>query len=109
MRSRTASNIENQQGTGLKALQVIPGVGPSLARDLWNIGIHSVDDLRGRDPEILYGDSNRLKGMVQDRCVLYVFRCAVYFAETKRPDTQKLQWWWWKDKGHQGKEMLKIS
>jgi predicted flap endonuclease-1-like 5' DNA nuclease len=35
-------------------LQKIPGVGPNIAADLEAIGIHSVDDLRGKDPEALY-------------------------------------------------------
>ena len=107
MRAHAAINMENQPGIGLRALQVIPGVGPSLARDLWNIGVHSVDDLKGRDPEKLYSDSNELKGMVQDRCVLYVFRCAIYYAETKKPDQQKLEWWWWKDKNQQARKLVK--
>ena len=33
----------------------------------------------------------------QDRCLLYVFRCAVYFAERKRHDPELLKWWNWKD------------
>jgi len=28
--------------------------------------------------------------------LLYVFRCAVYFAENKNPDPEKLKWWNWK-------------
>jgi hypothetical protein len=34
-------------------LQKIPGVGKSIARDLRNIGIKSVADLKGKDPEKL--------------------------------------------------------
>ena len=36
--------------------------------------------------------------MVQDRCVLYVFQCAVYFAETREAEREpeKLKWWSWK-------------
>jgi len=37
----------------IKALQVIPGVGPSIARDLHQLGICRVTDLTGRDPEEL--------------------------------------------------------
>jgi hypothetical protein len=33
----------------------------------------------------------------QDRCLLYVFRCAVYYASTARPSPAKLRWWNWKD------------
>ena len=83
----------------LKELRSIPGVGKSIANDLWNIGIQKVTDLRGCDPDVLYDLSNKLAETVQDRCLLYVFRCAVYFAETPVDDQDKgkLQWWNWKD------------
>lgn len=70
----------------IKELKAIPGVGISIATDLWNIGIKSVDDLAGKDPELLYEQSNDRVGQIQDRCLLYVFRCAVYFAETKKEE-----------------------
>jgi len=81
----------------LKNLQTIPGVGKSIARDLWDIGIREVADLKGKDPQKLYEQSNAVAGTVQDRCLLYVFRCAVYFAEHKHHDAEKLKWWNWKD------------
>lgn len=85
---------------GIKELIEIPGVGKSIATDLVNIGIRSIADLRGKDPEVLYDMSNRFAGTVQDRCLLYVFRCAVYFAQTpaKKRDPEKLKWWNWKDR-----------
>ncbi len=33
----------------------------------------------------------------QDRCLLYVFRGAVYFASRTRPDPELLKWWNWSD------------
>ncbi len=88
--------------SSIKSLRQIPGVGISIAQDLINLGIYEVDDLIGKNPEKLFNDSNQLVGQVQDRCLLYVFRCAVYFAET--PDDQKetemLKWWNWKNKIH---------
>lgn len=78
-------------------LRGIRGVGPSIARDLHDLGIHRVADLRGRDPEQLYRRLIRLRGQHQDRCLLYVFRCAVYFANTARPRRELLDWWCWKD------------
>jgi hypothetical protein len=78
-------------------LQTIPGVGPSIAGDLRQLGIQRVADLRGQDPEALYARSNALRGVVQDRCLLYVFRCAVYFATEANPDPAWLKWWVWKD------------
>jgi hypothetical protein len=83
----------------IKELTIIPGVGKSLATDLWNIGITSVTDLKGKSPYELYDLSNRFAGTVQDRCVLYVFKCAVYFANTPahEQEPEKLKWWNWKD------------
>ena len=80
------------------ALQIIPGVGKSISKDLRNIGINSVVNLKGKSPEKLYDKSNKFVGVIQDRCLLYVFRCAVYYAEHTRHDPEKLKWWNWKDK-----------
>jgi hypothetical protein len=82
----------------LKELQTIPGVGKSIARDLYDIGIRSVSDLKDKDPEKLYEKSNKFAGVKQDMCLLYVFRCAVYYASEKRHDPEKLKWWNWKEK-----------
>lgn len=80
-------------------LKTIPGVGKSIEKDLKNIGINCVEDLIGKNPESLYNLSNQKAGCVQDRCLLYVFRCAVYFAETpaNHRDLDKLKWWNWKN------------
>ena len=81
----------------LKELQIIPGIGKSIAEDLYNIGIHKVADLKNKDPQKLYDKSNKLVGRVQDPCLLYTFRCAVYFASTKNPKLRLLKWWNWKN------------
>lgn len=75
----------------------IPGVGRKTAEDLLGLGIWSVADLRGRDPEELYGRLCAKAGMHIDRCMLYVFRCAVYYASNARHDPAILKWWNWKD------------
>jgi len=84
----------------LEELMQIPGVGKSIASDLMRIGITSVRDLQGKDPEALYERSNAMAGKTQDRCLLYVLRCAVYFADTKpeKQNPEKLKWWNWKDR-----------
>jgi hypothetical protein len=89
----------NEKAASLKALMEIPGVGKSIANDLWHIGIRKVSDLKRKNPETLYEMSNQYAGAVQDRCLLYVFRCAVYYAGTKKEkqDPEKLKWWNWKD------------
>jgi hypothetical protein len=85
--------------TGSKdPLQMIPGVGPSLAEDLRDLGYEKVSDLRTADPEAMYSDLARIRGIRQDPCVLYVFRCAVYYATTEDPDPELLKWWAWKDR-----------
>jgi hypothetical protein len=81
----------------LKELQKIPGVGPSIAQDLYNLGIRSVADLKNKNPEIMYVQLCRQMGQPVDRCMLYVFRCAVYFASHTRHDMELLKWWNWKD------------
>lgn len=75
----------------------IPGVGKSIARDLMDLGIAKIEELSGRDPEQLYNELCVLKGQKVDRCMLYVFRCAVYFASGRDHDPEKLKWWNWKD------------
>ena len=82
----------------LKELRQIPGVGISIANDLYNIGITSVAALKGKDSQTLYDASNHYAGTIQDRCLLYVFRCAVYYAETAtdKREPEKLKWWNWK-------------
>lgn len=82
----------------LKDLQRIPGVGPSIAADLLALGIRSVDALRGQDPQLLYQRLCEQVGRPVDRCVLYVFRGAVYFAENSVHDPELLKWWHWKDR-----------
>lgn len=82
----------------LKELMQIPGVGKSIAGDLQNIGIYKIAQLKNQSPEELYHLSNQYAGCVQDRCLLYVFRCAVYYATEKKHNAKKLQWWYWKDK-----------
>ena len=79
-------------------LQTIPGVGPSLAGDLRDLGVTSVAALRNRNPERLYASLNDIRGVRQDPCVLYVFRCAVYFARADKPRPELLKWWTWKDR-----------
>jgi hypothetical protein len=76
----------------------IPGVGPSLAADFCLLGIREVSELRGRNPELLYKQLRREVGQHVDRCVLYVFRCAVYFASETRHNPEMLKWWNWKDR-----------
>jgi hypothetical protein len=78
---RREIRVVDEKRIAFQELQTIPGVGKSIAGDLYSIGIRKVSDLKYRDPEELYVHSNKLAGTKQDRCLFYVFRCAVYFAK----------------------------
>lgn len=82
----------------INELMIIPGIGKSLANDLYLLGIRTIEDLKNKNPMHMYHRLCFLTGQKQDKCVLYVFRCAVYYAtETDNLDTEKLKWWYWKD------------
>ena len=87
-------------------LSRIPGVGPSIASDLYHLGIRQVAELRGRNPEALYYQLCDDIGQPIDRCVLYVFRCAVYFASETKHDPELLKWWKWKASSPNGSNSL---
>lgn len=62
----------------------------SAVRDLIDLGIVHVDDLQGRDPRVLFEETQRLRpDTPRDR--LGFFRLAVYYGETADPDPAKLQ------------------
>ena len=89
--------MENKQEI-LSQLRQIPGVGKSIAEDLWELGIRSITDLQNKDPESLSQQMCVIQGQKIDRCVLYVFRCAVYYAANTTHNPELLKWWNWKEK-----------
>ncbi|HKV83557.1 MAG TPA: helix-hairpin-helix domain-containing protein [Ktedonobacterales bacterium] len=93
MPQMTASEHE----LALRELRQIPGVGMSIAQDFLAIGIRRIADLRGADPDDLYARICAYQGAQVDRCMLYVCRCAVYFAAGAPHDPDLLKWWNWKD------------
>lgn len=79
-------------------LEMLPGIGPSIARELTDLGYREPSELVGEDPEGMFQRLVRMRGERIDPCVLYVFRCAVYCA-THGPDDPVLSKWWnWKDR-----------
>jgi Pathogenicity locus len=95
-KGRRAEANAASDAAAIRALMVIPGIGKSLAADLVQLGYRAIDELKGQDSQIMYERLSRISGVRQDPCVLYVFRCAVYFAQTPEPDPEKLKWWNWK-------------
>jgi hypothetical protein len=90
--------VKQSDRASLKELQTIPGVGKSIASDLLALRIRSLSQLRGKNPERMYARRCEQLGQRIDPCLLYVFRCAVYFAETKSPNPELLKWWNWKER-----------
>lgn len=81
----------------VEQLKTVPGVGKTIALDLYNLGIRSINDLKNKDPEKLYDQLCQLQNQHVDRCMLYVFRCAIYYASHEIHDPHLLKWWSWKD------------
>ena len=54
-------------------LKTIPGIDINMEQHLFNIGIKTIEDLIGKDPEELYLKDAAFNGRPSDRCVLYVF------------------------------------
>ncbi len=93
----------------LKELRTIPGIGVSLSQDLYDLGIRSVSSLKNKDPEKLYAELCELQHTKLDRCVLYTFRCAVYYASHTKHDPEKLKWWNWMDKKPKNKHFRLVQ
>ena len=72
------------------ALEDVPNIGRSIARDLRRLGIEAATDLVGRDPWALYQELSDVTRTRQDPCVLDTFISAVRYMEgaPARP--------WWK-------------
>jgi len=92
-----AKNVHKEKQAVLRNLCTIPGVGKSIALDLWNLDIRSVSGLKNKNPETLYRKHCIQVGRSVDRCLLYVFRCAVYYASNQKHNPNLLLWWNWKD------------
>ena len=80
-----------------KEFQVTPGVGKSISQDFVDLGYRKVEELRREDPEAMYQKLCTLRGQHIDRCVLYVFRCSVYYASNSSHEPELLKWWNWVD------------
>ncbi len=78
-------------------LKTIPGIGKNMEQHLNDLGYRYVEDMVGQDAEEMYERECVQAGVMVDRCALYAYRLAVYFAENDVHDPEKLKWWNWKD------------
>jgi hypothetical protein len=70
-------------------LEQLPNVGPALAADLRLIGIGAPEQLRGRDPWVLYQSLCAKTGQRHDPCVLDTFMAVTDFMRGAPP----APWW----------------
>lgn len=73
----------------LEALTDLPNIGPSMAGDLYLLGIRHPRDLAGQDAFKLYRRLCELTGCRQDPCVLDTLLSVVDFADGGEPKP----WW----------------
>ena len=87
MMTRTAK-VRSASENPTSLLQ-LPNIGPAAAEDLRIVGIHTPDQLLGRDPLELFRELQERTRSPQDPCVLDVLISAVRFMEGAEPHP----WW----------------
>lgn len=97
LRARRKQATRLRKLASAQSLLSIPGVGPDMQQHLNQLGIQTVDQLKGQNPEELFERDCAMQGIEVDRCVLYVYRLAVYYAEHEIREKEKLRWWYWKN------------
>jgi hypothetical protein len=88
-----AKQVKLRKMETLKRLQELPGIGPSLADDLFGLGYRAPEDLQGANPVEMFVRLEEQTGSTQDPCVFDAFQCAVYCASTEDPEPLLSQWW----------------
>ena len=79
-------------------LTKIPGIGINMAEHLSGAGFPTIESLRGNSPDDIYAADCLAQGMHVDKCALYCYRLAVYYAyhDGQLPEGRE-NWWDWKD------------
>ena len=78
-----------------RQLKDLVSIGPAMLDDFDLLGIHSVIQLRRRNPARMYRQLCRIKGQVIDPCCLDVFVAAVTQANDPNLPIEQRQWWYW--------------
>lgn len=76
-------------------LHGLRSIGPASLKDFDLLGVTSLEDLAGRDPQELYDALCRLKGQKIDICCLDVMHCAVAQARNPHLPPEQRDWFWW--------------
>ena len=70
-------------------LMRIPRMDILAARNLIDLGIRDIFELKGRAPEVLLEETKRHSDAIPDDRIRF-FRMAVYYAESEAPDPKQL-------------------
>ncbi len=62
-------------------LRRIPNVGPKMADDLLKLGVTSLEDAAGKDPDEMYHELCAIDAKRHDPCVRDVFAAVVSYAD----------------------------
>jgi len=81
--------------TETRQLKDLVSIGPAMLEDFELLGIHSVAQLRRRNPQRLYRELCRIRKAVIDPCCLDVFVAAVAQAKDPNLPVEQRQWWYW--------------
>ncbi|MDE2440058.1 MAG: helix-hairpin-helix domain-containing protein [Betaproteobacteria bacterium] len=73
----------------VKTLIDLPNIGRAMAAELHLLGIHTPEQLKGRDPYVLYQELAIVTGRRQDPCVLDTFISITRFMD----GGEALPWW----------------
>jgi hypothetical protein len=66
-------------------LEALPNVGPAVAGDLRQLGIHTPVQLKGQDPYVLYQQLCAQTGVMHDPCLLDTFIAITRFMAGDPP------------------------
>jgi hypothetical protein len=78
-----------------RQLKDLVSIGPAMLEDFELLGIHSVAQLKKRNPERMYRDLCRIRKQVIDPCCLDTFVAAVAQAKDPSLPIEQRQWWYW--------------
>ena len=81
--------MKNPDRATVVRLDALPNIGKAMAADLRRLGIERPQDLRGKDPLVLYRHLEQITGHCQDPCVLDTFMAVIDFME----GGQARPWW----------------
>ena len=88
---------KKKKSSKTEIISEIPGIEQDCADAIMELGFETVSQLKMKDAEEMYYELSIKRGAVQEKSILYGFRCAIYYATVRTADPKKLHWWYWKD------------